>query len=291
MKIEEFIKTKSFLQSSRWQALQEFLGAKTKVLGSVFWVKKPLFLNRYYYYAPRGEFSVSDLERAIKELSSEAIFLRFEPLSGEVLKKIKTRKTIPLQPPKTLILDLSLPLEKLWAQMHQKTRYNMRLAEKKGVEIVEGRKEETEEFIKLIQLTSKRDSFSLHSENYYRRLIAFDPEFIKLYFAKYEGRYLAAGLFCFYDETLTYLHGASSNEFRNLMAPYLLHQKMISLAKEKGYHYYDFFGIDEKKWPGVTRFKKGFGGEEVEYPGTFDLVLDKKWYFIYSFLRKIRRSF
>jgi lipid II:glycine glycyltransferase (peptidoglycan interpeptide bridge formation enzyme) len=73
------------------------------------------------------------------------------------------------------------------------------------------------------------------------------------------------------------------------MAPYLLQWHAIRLGKARGCKFYDFFGIDEDKWPGVTRFKKGFGGDVKIYPGTFDLIFSQAWYGIYSWLRKIRR--
>ena len=75
------------------------------------------------------------------------------------------------------------------------------------------------------------------------------------------------------------------------MAPHLLQWHAIKLAKANGQKYYDFHGIDEARWPGVTRFKLGFGGFEVNYPGTFDLVYDPGWYSIYKMVRKVRRTF
>jgi lipid II:glycine glycyltransferase (peptidoglycan interpeptide bridge formation enzyme) len=72
------------------------------------------------------------------------------------------------------------------------------------------------------------------------------------------------------------------------MGPHLLQWEEIRLVKKQGYRFYDFWGIDEKKWPGVTRFKMGFGGETVTYPGTFDLVFDKFWYQLYNLGKKIK---
>jgi len=75
------------------------------------------------------------------------------------------------------------------------------------------------------------------------------------------------------------------------MAPYLLQWTVIKEAKKNNnYRYYDFYGIDEKKWPGVTRFKIGFGGFSVKYPGTYDLILRKRIYSLYNFLRRLKRA-
>jgi len=75
------------------------------------------------------------------------------------------------------------------------------------------------------------------------------------------------------------------------MAPHLLQWFQIKLAKNQGFKYYDFHGVDEVKWPGVTRFKFGFGAKQADYPGTFDLVYDQGWYNIYKMVRKVRRTF
>jgi len=113
----------------------------------------------------------------------------------------------------------------------------------------------------------------------------------KLYLAEYKDRVIAASLVSFFGNMATYVHGASSSEFRNLMAPHFIQWQAICDAKDKGLAYYDFCGIDSERWPGVTRFKKGFGGEEISYPGTYDLVFDQKFYTAYRFFRKLRRLF
>jgi len=138
-------------------------------------------------------------------------------------------------------------------------------------------------------LTGGRDNFRLHGAAHYKNLLTVAPDFIKLFLAEYRGRNIAAGFFCFWGDKVTYLHGASDNEFRNVMAPYLLQWFLILAAKKEGYRYYDFYGLDEKKWPGVTRFKLGFGGRTVEYPGTYDVIFNSAGYRIYNLARKIRR--
>lgn len=294
-----------FLQANFWYELLksngetvEIFGAEEngKILASCLLIKKPLFGPWVYYYAPRGprgeERVVKFLLEALKEKKSEAVFLRIEPeeINNE-LKKLKLVKSLDLQPKKTLFLDLNLGEEKLLAEMHQKTRYNIRLAEKKGVVIKEGDKnsdKDFQEFWRLMSLTSERDAFRLHSAGHYKNLLK--AENIKLFFASYEGKNIATALFCFYSSRVTYMHGASDNEARNLMAPYLLQWELIKKASKESYKYYDFYGIDEKKWPGVTRFKLGFGGFEKNYPGTHDYILRPFVYNLYEVLRKIRRG-
>lgn len=262
-------------------------------------VKKSLGAGYSYWYAPRGPIfnaksgpDRNDLARdffaAIKDLDPKVLFLRIEP--SDELELADIRPSLALQPKQTLVLDLDGSEEELMADMHPKTRYNIRLAEKKGVVIKEGNMADWPEFWRLMNLTGERDGFRLHSATHYKKLLEADPGFIKLFFAVHEGRHIATGLFCFWGGRATYLHGASDNEARNLMAPYLLQWSVIRQAKRTGVSTYDFYGIDEKKWPGVTRFKLGFGGRKVEYPGTYDVVFRPAAYYIYNLLRKIKRS-
>lgn len=113
--------------------------------------------------------------------------------------------------------------------------------------------------------------------------------------AKHENDILATNIMIDFGDTRTYLHGASSNVKRNLMAPYLLHWELMKDAQSKGIKFYDWWGIApidapaDHPWAGISRFKRGFGGEEVEYPGTFDLVLHPIKYRFYQFIRSLRR--
>jgi len=306
-----------YLQSWAWGGILEKEGeeirrvgwrdeANQEVLAAATLVKKSLGAGYYYWYAPRGPIFIgkpgqdrkglaNDFFSAVQKLDPKALFLRIEPAVGSKIggTKISGQFTIvpslPLQPKKTLVLDLGKSEPELLADMHQKTRYNIRLAEKKGIIIKEGGIEDWPEFWRLIRLTGERDGFRLHEAKHYKNLLAADPGFIKLFLAAHEGRNIAAGLFCSWGGRTTYLHGASDNEARNLMAPYLLQWSVIKQAKAAGGSAYDFYGIDEKKWPGVTRFKLGFGGRVVEYPGTYDVVFHPAVYRIYNLLRKIRR--
>lgn len=302
-----------FLQSWEWGEFQKEVSGKIwrigaaeagKLIASAKLVKKQLPMGKSYFYCGRGPIIASeklDLKNEIinylfgeieKTAKAEGvIFLRFEPNWQAETANWKFEKTIDVQPSKTLILDLSLAEEELLAAMHQKTRYNIKLAEKKGVKIVAAGADRFEEFWQLLTSTGDRDDFNLHGRGYYGAMLKMDGNFLKLFFAEYEGKALAGSLAVFFGDTATYIHGGSSNDNREVMAPYALQWQNIKLAKQAGYKYYDFHGIDEIKWPGVTRFKKGFGGQAVEYPGTFDLIFDQGWYNIYKMVRKARRTF
>jgi lipid II:glycine glycyltransferase (peptidoglycan interpeptide bridge formation enzyme) len=269
-------------------------------------IKKELPAGKSYFYCGRGpvvkqttnnkQLTTELFKLLFKEIEKLAreegvMFLRLDPLTQITDHKSQITKTLDVQPSKTLILDLNKSEDELLKEMHQKTRYNIKLAEKKGVKVAEGDLSRFEDFWKLLDQTSGRDKFRPHGRNYYEAMFAPENDIVKLYFAEYQGKTLAAGIFSFFGDSVTYLHGGSSNEDREVMAPYLLQWSVIKAAKSAGYKHFDFHGIDEEKWPGVTRFKKGFGGLEYNYPGTFDLVYDEGWYGVYKMIRKVRRTF
>lgn len=305
-----------FLQSPDWQALS---GGDFKAIGvlseagqiAAAGIFKEHRLLRYFSYLAlaRGPIFKDGLDfkeqeealavflSALKAVAPKALFLRLEPvISVDSSNKLSSadkrwRKSLDLEPARTLALDLSVSEEELLASFHQKTRYNIRLAQKKGVTVSFDDKSYSQPFLDLMEETGDRDGFKIHSRRHYEQLISGKTRFMRLGAAAYQGRLLAAGLFAAFGDTFTYVHGASSNAERQLMAPYALQWEAIRLAKAEGYRYYDFFGIDEIKWPGVTRFKMGFGGEVLSYPGTYDYILNINAYAAYQALRAWRRRF
>jgi len=205
-----------------------------------------------------------------------------------------------VQPVHTIMLDLSKSEEELLKNMHQKTRYNIRLAKKKGVEVVES--DDAQAFFKLLQQTTTRQKFGAYPVKYFQDILKLDNT--KLYLAKYQGKDIAGILCTYYKNTATYLFGASSDEFRNVMAPHLLQWTAIKDAKENGFEFYDFWGAarkdskikQEKSWIGITRFKQGFDQDQPifgylgAYSYTYRPIVLKIWNFVYStyrfFLRK-----
>jgi lipid II:glycine glycyltransferase (peptidoglycan interpeptide bridge formation enzyme) len=98
---------------------------------------------------------------------------------------------------------------------------------------------------------------------------------------------IVASIVVFFGKRVTSLHTGSNYVYRKEKGPHLLRWKVILAAKEKGYKEYDFWGINEKKWPGLTYFKKGFGGKGLEYPQGKDIIFQDNWYKIYKTLKKI----
>jgi lipid II:glycine glycyltransferase (peptidoglycan interpeptide bridge formation enzyme) len=194
----------------------------------------------------------------------------------------------------TLVVDLSLPEEELLARMRSKTRYNVRLAARKGVEVVEPDFEEAwETFYEWMKATSarKEDYVLRRPRDYLRGVMEAMHEAGQghLFLAKHEGTPLA-GMYVFtFGDKYWYMYGASSDEKRNLKPNYLLQWEVMRWARERGLTHYDMVGVpkaedlDESSslW-GVYKFKEGFGGEIVDSLGCFDLPVRRgraaAWY-------------
>jgi lipid II:glycine glycyltransferase (peptidoglycan interpeptide bridge formation enzyme) len=177
--------------------------------------------------------------------------------------------------------------------MKSKTRYNINLAQKKGVKITKGANC-IDKFIDLVALTAKRKGIKFHPEDYYRKMIESIPsDILSLYCAEYQNKIIAANIVIFYGNTATYLHGATDDEYRNVMAPYLLQWQAIKDAKKRGFKKYDFGGVktlDNNSWSGITKFKLGFSqtAKPIEFPGSYDIAINSFKYYIYRAIQKIK---
>jgi peptidoglycan pentaglycine glycine transferase (the first glycine) len=199
-------------------------------------------------------------------------------LVRERLASLQSARAI--QPLRTIILDLAPDEATLLAQMKEKWRYNVRLATRKGVTV---RVAETEKDVRawytLLQTTSTRDTFGIHTLDYYLyawRLLAANEQACLL-LAEHEGQLLAGIFVSLFARQAIYLYGASSNEQRHLMPNYILQWEAIRWAKHCGATNYDFWGIPEsdaedEAMAGVYRFKRGWGGRVVQFPGCYQYV-------------------
>lgn len=166
--------------------------------------------------------------------------------------------------------------EEIMASFHSKTRYNIRVAQKKGVEVLRGTKKDVDRFHEIMMETGLRDGFVIRSSAYFEKLMEALGEHARLYMAYHEGKAVAGTLCIRYGDKVWYLYGASSNEARNVMPNYLLQWEMIKWAIESGCRIYDFRGIsgdlrESNPLYGLYRFKKGFNGELTEFVGEMDL--------------------
>lgn len=321
------------LQSWQWGEFKQETGMKAVRLGMF---KEDKLVDGFQVLIrslPKLPYSVGQLLKsslpneqlitALADLAREEkiIFIKIEPdyvakrwqnIKGEInqspiidLKKDLSQIGLlpavkPLFDPHSFVLDLTRSEQEIIDNMHPKTRYNIRLAEKKGVVVEEkSDKESLEIFIKIHQETMKRQGFYMHSPSYYRRLWEnLSPYNIPhLLLAKHESRILAAWMLFIFNKRLFYPYGASINEDRNLMPSNLLCYRAILFGKEKGCQSFDMWGSlgpapdPGHPWFGFHRFKLGYGGDLVESIGSWDLVANRPFYHFVQFADKIRWKF
>lgn len=200
-----------------------------------------------------------------------------------------------IQPPRTIIIDLKRSEAEILARMKQKTRYNIRLAEKKGVTVRAW--EDVESFHAMMIATGERDGFGVHSREYYRRAyeLLHPKQMGELLVAEYEGKPLAALFVARNGTRAYYLYGASTDEERNRMPTYLLQWEAMKWAKVCGCEEYDLWGVPDEEeaaleanfekrndglW-GVYRFKRGFGGELKRASQAMDRIYNPLLYRAY----------
>ncbi|MFH1714555.1 MAG: peptidoglycan bridge formation glycyltransferase FemA/FemB family protein [Candidatus Nealsonbacteria bacterium] len=302
----------NFLQSFGWGEFQQKLlkkvwrvdvESKGKVLLQAQIIKEKIPFNNYFYipYGPvfnlenSQKDNLESLEFLLKEVGymakkEKAVFLRIEPVSPlpEVSRLEHPAKRV--QPKKTLILNIGKSEEEIMADFKKRARYNIRLAEKKGVKIniLEGY---SGIFYELLKKTKERQEFQSYSDDYFRKLFEVKGNNLKvsLFLAEYEKKVIVASCILFFGKRVISLHTGFDYRYRALKAPYLLRWRTIQEAKNRGCMEFDMWGVDELKWPGVTYLKKSFGGEEVEYGDGKEIVFNDKWYKTYRILRKILR--
>ncbi|MFH1973360.1 MAG: peptidoglycan bridge formation glycyltransferase FemA/FemB family protein [Patescibacteria group bacterium] len=253
-----------------------------------------------YWFAPRGPvFSptlptegrraafTAFLDGLLAARLRRPFFWRFEPPVGlhdpEGLMPMRFRRNVPQNPSSTILLDLAPSADDLLAAMHQKTRYNIRVAAKHGVAVrVATHPDDVTAFLDLMDATANRDGFIQHSRTYLQETFAFlhPLGMARIRLAEAGGKPLAANMEIISGTTVTYLYGASGDEARHMMAPYALHWDAIMQAKRDGIQTYDFWGANppsrsmpayKASWEGITRFKAGWGGRQVDLVGTWDL--------------------
>ncbi len=306
-----------FLQSPEWAkvktdweneyAIVRDENGQIKGIMSILLRKVPIF-NRYIMYAPRGFVCDEHDKETLVKLTEEAkkiakkykaFIFRLDPdisKDDEEFKNIikdlgyKTKNNIKsinqvIQPKYVFRLNVKDRTEdELLASFHSKTRYNIRLATKKGVTTREGTKEDLKAFHEIMKTTGSRDEFFIRPLSYFEKIYdSMGEEHIKLIIAEYEGN------------KVWYLYGGSSNEHRNLMPNYLLQWEMIKWAKESGCDIYDFRGVsgfksENDQQYGVYKFKKGFNGDFVEFMDEMYIVFNPVMNTIFNISQTVYRK-
>ena len=283
-----------------------------KIIGAVSILirKIPIFGN--IMYSSRGPTCdihdiavMKQLTDGIKELAKKynAIVYKAEPdilSSDEEFRKVVTNLGYKIkddaknfreeiQPRYVFRLDIKDKTEdEIFAGFHSKTRYNVRLATRKGVVVKEGTREDLKDFHKIMVETGARDGFIIRPLSYFEKMYdELGPNHMKLLMAYYEDKPISGVIPIFYGNKTWYLYGASSNEHRNLMPNYLLQWEMIKMAIARKDDVYDFRGVSgvvDENHPqyGLYRFKQGFGAEFTEFIGELHMDYSPVRYKLYK---------
>lgn len=268
------------------------------------------FINWFIGYMPRCHIPTKDVLNFLISIghTMQLAFIKIEPdtlvedsNSSEFKQFISNPNIIPSKKAifaaNTFLIDLTQSENELLAKMHPKTRYNIRLAAKLGVKVSEYTDEKSFNcFLKLQRETAKRQGFYIHPDRYYQLLWqTLKPyKMIHLLIAKHNNEPLAAWLLFRFKDKIYYPYGGSSNKNKHLMASNLLAWEVILFGKKLGCKTFDFWGALPKnastsnKWYGFHRFKAGYGGNLINYVGSFDLIINKQKYQLLTGLDTIR---
>ncbi len=298
-----------FKRQRKWKPVRLVLERDGEVAGAGQFLVLKTPVPGKLMYAPKGPWLPWDDEEAVRTFfrgvltvaeREGAHTVKIEPEVTEERKDVKallsdigfTKARYDLQFKTTMIIDLSPSEDQLLKNMKEKTRYNIRLAARKGVRVVEDNSAEAQEaFYQMMQQTAERDGFGLKPREYYMDVwkAMYDAGRAHLFFAEHEGERLAGLLAYTFGGKYWYKLGASTNEKRNLMPTYLLQWEVMRWAKSQGITYYDMVAIpnpnelneNSTMW-GLYKFKVGFGGEIAEFLGCLDLRVKKvraaAWY-------------
>jgi lipid II:glycine glycyltransferase (peptidoglycan interpeptide bridge formation enzyme) len=293
------------LQSKEWMNALRAEGKEIVVINNkIFGITNKLPVVGTYIYVPRAcDMNSKNVDIFLQNTKNYNVgWIRIDLCDKKVLSIFDAQNIYyqkaphDMQPKENFIIDITLSNDELLSQMKSKTRYNMRLAKKKGVEIITTReKKYIDIFCDLVEQTAKRKNISFHDRKHYYEMFNNIPEkMMQLYVATYNDEVIATNIVSFYNDTSTYLHGATSDKYRNVMAPFLLQWQVILDAKQKGCKWYDFGGVfsdtDDDGKRGITRFKKSFSPktEIFRTEGSYDIILSELKYKTYKILQKIK---
>ena len=247
-------------------------------------------------YCPRPEtLNMEELFSAGKQHHS--VFIKVDPnlIIDSSLSTVDCRPSTAVLPQHTFILDLTPTESEILKGMDEKTRYNIKIAQKHGVIIRKASSlNDIQVFCDLQRETAKRQRFRVKPDCYFLSMWEqlHPKNLMEVLIAEYEGKSIAAIALLFYQDTMYYAYGGSAEIHRETMPNYLLHYEAIKIGRERKMKNYDLWGAyklspeEKDPWFGIYRFKKGFGGQLLTYPQSFDIIFHPLFYFAYQLFSK-----
>ena len=286
--------------------LGEYSGNKLTSAYQLTFHPVPFFKNITIGYFPKGPMPTKSMVNALVDLGvqKKAAFIKIEPLqqaSGQARDKllslglVESKKSLFTK--YNFLIDLTQSEEQLLASMHPKTRYNIKLAQKKGVKVYDSTADsDFKTYLKLYFETTKRQKYFGHSPEYHQKVweTLKPAKMARVLIAQYQKKPLVAWMLLNFGDALYYPYGGSSLEHKEVMASNLVAWEAIRLGKRLNFKTFDMWGAlppDADKtnpWYGFHRFKEGYGGNHIEYIGTYDLVLRPRLYTALNLADKVR---
>lgn len=261
------------------------------------------FTNEFVGYLPKGPMPDKTLAQALKKIGKEnnCAFIKIEPNVEVTSNKLQVtsnfkRSPKPLFTKYNFVLDLTKSEDQLLKDMHSKTRYNIKVAQKRGVKVEERTDDEAFEiYLKLYFDTTKRQGYHGHNKDYHKKVwdTFKDAGMAHLLIASFNGEPLTAWMLLNFKDTLYYPYGGSSKSHPEVMANNLVAWEAIKLGKKLGLKYFDMWGAlgpnaDPKDpWFGFHKFKMGYGGKLTEYLETYDLVFNWPVYLAFTVIDRL----
>lgn len=304
------------MQSWEWGKLRESLGTPARRFGlfengkmvsafQIIFHRLPE-TNFYIGYMPKGPFPDEQQAQALRKIGKKyrCIAIKIEPNilideTNEQVAKEFTRSPHSLFTKHNFLIDLTKPEEEILTNMHQKFRYNIKVAQKHNVWVEERTDDEALEiYLNLYFATTERQKYHGHSRDYHRKVWyslknAGMARLLIAFFKPSENDQpipLTAWMVFNFQDTLYYPYGGSSDQYRNVMSSNLVAWEAIRLGKKMGCKTFDLWGAlnpdapENHPWQGFTRFKAQTGAKRVEYLGTYDLILNPWLYYPFTLI-------
>ena len=302
---------------SGWKPVRVLMERNGEIVAAASLLRRAIpRTHRCIMYAPRGPVLDTRDDQLVREFSAclrgtaiihGAILLKIDPpvpiedteadatLRAVGFRQVNADGFGGTQPKCVMQLDLDKPIDEILASFKEKWRYNIRLAERKGVTVnIDCARDDLPTFYTLLKETAERDGFLVRNQKYFEDMwdLLVPAGYMRLALTYYEGRPVAGAIAYLFGDKAMYTYGASSNEHRNVMPNHLMQWRLIQWAKESGCKWYDFRGVSPRKQPdaddhlaGLNRFKEGFSPRFVEYIGEYDMVLSPTYYWLWNVAR------